>query len=440
MLKILVLVAVLATIASANDDWMRKVTTETPEANCDPAPNCDRATCDADPKCRCSGTYPTTPADQRPQIVYLTYDDAFSEYAEENFYRSLYDGTLKNPDGNAIRATHFLTASYTDYPLVHQYWQMGHEMGSHSITHRTDLNYWKGMNVDSWTKEIEGMRQMITQFAAIPKEDIKGWRSPFLQMGADEMFTALYQLNFTYDCSWASRDYGYLNMDSGLFPYTLDYASVQDCEIEPCPTCSYPGLWVQPMLDLEDNWFGANPLDPDHGFPCSMLDGCVFIDEDSDEEDVKDMLMRNFNRAYTGTRAPFGLYMHAAWFFGEQEWHYNGYKAFLEEIAAMDDVWIVTISEGINFFENHWDMTNEELKALSDADSPFGLTQYADRATHECKAAKPCEFHVSDNPDIPDGQERYMHICAVTYDAQRQTCPPVYPWLGDPCGGNYPCN
>ena len=25
----------------------------------------------------------------------------------------------------------------------------------------------------------------------------------------------------------------------------------QDCEIKPCPTCSYPGLWVQPMLDLE---------------------------------------------------------------------------------------------------------------------------------------------------------------------------------------------
>ena len=26
---------------------------------------------------------------------------------------------------------------------------------------------------------------------------------------------------------------------------------LQDCEIKPCPTCSYPGLWVQPMLDLE---------------------------------------------------------------------------------------------------------------------------------------------------------------------------------------------
>jgi len=438
MLKILVLVAVLATLASANNGWLRKVTTETPEANCDAAPNCDHDQCDANPKCKCSGTYPTIPQNERPQIVYLTYDDAFTQYAEENFYRSLFDGSLTNPDNNPIRATHFLTASYTDYPLVHDYWTKGHEMASHSITHRTDLNYWKGMNVDSWTKEIEGMRQMITQFAAIPKEDIRGWRSPFLQMGADEMFTALSQNNFAYDCSWATRDYGYLNMDSGLFPYTLDYASVQDCEIEPCPTCSYPGLWVQPMLDLEDNWFNANPNDPDHGYPCSMLDGCVFMDEDPTEDTAMEMLMRNFNRAYNGTRAPFGLYMHAAWFYGEQEWHYNGYKKFLQEISQKGDVWIVTISEGLNFFENHWDMSNAELLALPDIESPFGIEQYAERKNHECKAAKPCQYQV-ENEDIGP-EERYMHICGKTYENQRQVCPPNYPWLGDPCGGNYPCN
>ena len=29
-------------------------------------------------------------------------------------------------------------------------------------------------------------------------------------------------------------------------------------------------------------------------------------------------------------RAPMGLYMHAAWFYGEQIWHYEGYKDFLK--------------------------------------------------------------------------------------------------------------
>jgi hypothetical protein len=36
-------------------------------------------------------------------------------------------------------------------------------------------------------------------------------------------------------------------------------------------------------------------------------------------EAVLEMLKRNFDRSYTGlTRAPFGLYVHAAWFFGQE--------------------------------------------------------------------------------------------------------------------------
>ena len=30
-----------------------------------------------------------------------------------------------------------------------------------------------------------------------------------------------------------------------------------------------------------------------------------------------------------GNRAPWGLYMHAAWFFG-QPWHFEGYKMFVQ--------------------------------------------------------------------------------------------------------------
>ena len=46
---------------------------------------------------------------KRPQIVYMTFDDAFSDQAESQFYRTLFDGTYKNPNGCAIRATHFIT-------------------------------------------------------------------------------------------------------------------------------------------------------------------------------------------------------------------------------------------------------------------------------------------------------------------------------------------
>ena len=176
----------------------------------------------------------------------------------------------------------------------------------------------------------------------------------------------------------------------------------QDCPIEPCPQCSHPELWVQPMIDLEDEWIGANPQTPNNGNPCSMLDACTvwvpmqYVFEESnlqrqskspqnlmilfleiyilycclqwfpsyriphdnygeeDPQQVYDMLMKNFKRIYEGdvdydgqlvpgNRAPWGLYMHAGWFFGDYGWHYTGYKQF---IAVC---WLLTIASQNNF-------------------------------------------------------------------------------------------
>ena len=80
-------------------------------------------------------------------------------------------------------------------------------------------------------------------------------RSPFLKLGGDTQFTMLSNNHFDYDCSMAtrfdddgdgdgdgvlSRDFGYLDAQNGLYPYTLDYASVQ------------VGFW--PKIFLADTW------------------------------------------------------------------------------------------------------------------------------------------------------------------------------------------
>ena len=41
-------------------------------------------------------------------------------------------------------------------------------------SHRSNIDYWKGLNVDGWSEEALGMRKMITQFAGVPAEKIKG--------------------------------------------------------------------------------------------------------------------------------------------------------------------------------------------------------------------------------------------------------------------------
>ena len=73
------------------------------------------------------------------------------------------------------------------------------------------------------------------------------------------------------------------------------------------------------------------------------------MDENPTKEIVFEMLMKNFKRVYegetdefgefqAGNKAPWGLYMHAAWFFGEQTFKYEGYKMFLE-VRIVSNVW-----------------------------------------------------------------------------------------------------
>jgi len=422
---------------------------------CEDAPSCP-STC-LPPDCQCSGTDSGIPVAKRPQIVYLTFDDGLTGQASDQFYTPIFNGSITNPNGCNIGATHYITHSYTDYSLVNHYWHMGHEIAVHSITHRNNLTYWREMDIAGWEDEMVGVRKMVAQFAAIDPCVMTGMRAPFLQGGGDVMFDMLKSNSFTYDSSWPTRSFGYLNAMNGLFPYTLDYATAQDCEIEPCPTCSHDGIWIQPMIDLEDEWVGADPFYPDNGMPCSMLDACVFI-SDMTKEHVYNMLMKNFKRVYSGgendfgdsvegNRAPWGLYMHAAWFFG-QPWHFEGYKMFLDEISSYDDVWIVPVQNGIEYMKNP--LTQEELLSLGkDDSSPFGCNAIENKLPpydgFRCGNAKSCRFDVDiveDNVHM----ERYMKICTHKAmpdgsDGGQQNCPDPnrYPWLGDHCGGNEPC-
>jgi len=422
--------------------------------DCSPSSSCP-ASCQL-PDCACSGSEPYVNG-TRPQIVYLTFDDALTAQASSQFYHELFgrpsEHNNSNPNGCALRATHYVTHQYTDYSLVNRWWRFGHEIASHSITHRNNLTYWQSMTEAEWAKEMVGQRRITSQFANVPACDISGMRSPFLQLGGDTQFSMLSNNNFEYDCSWPTRAFGYMDAETGLYPYTMDYQSVQDCEIKPCPTCSYPGLWVQPMLDLEDEWIGS--VVPDQGNPCSMLDACTIIPHDEygpeDPKQVYDMLKRNFDRVYTGdagfggdfqegNRAPWGLYMHAAWFFG-QPWHFEGYKMFIQEISSYEDVWIVPVKAGLDYMRNP--LSNEQLIAAGKTSGPFACSDIEEQTgkyesnENKCGNAKSCRYEVNLPEDNIFG-EHYMTICSSS-----SSCPPEYPWLEteeqNTCGGATPC-
>lgn len=53
-------------------------------------------------------------------------------------------------------------------------------------------------------------------------------------------------------------------------------------------------------------------------------------------------MMENFNIQYKGNRAPFGFYIHAAWFATNAN-HFLAYKKFVEELVKKNDVYIVSM-------------------------------------------------------------------------------------------------
>ena len=57
------------------------------------------------------------------------------------------------------------------------------------------------------------------------------------------MYSMLEHNNFRYDCTWPTRAFGFTDAELGLYPYTLDYKSVQVKPPLPygfLPMCSAP--------------------------------------------------------------------------------------------------------------------------------------------------------------------------------------------------------
>ncbi|XP_069182644.1 uncharacterized protein [Procambarus clarkii] len=347
------------------------------------ATKCDPKLCRL-PDCYCGGR--EIPAGfqpaETPQIVLLTFDDSVNDLNKE-LYIDLFEKGRVNPNGCPIVSTMYVSHEWTDYSQVQNLYADGHEIASHSIQH----SFGEQFSTKKWAKEIAGQREILSAYGGVKMEDVRGMRAPFLAVGGNKMYRMLWQENFTYDSSMPV----YENTPPS-WPYTLDYRIFHDCMIPPCPTNSFPGLWQVPMV----MWVDLN------GGRCSMGDACT---TPPDAEGVYKMLIKNFERHYTSNRAPFGLFYHAAWFTTPH--HKEGFIAFLDTITAMDDVWLTT-----NWQLIQWMRDPTPLSRIKNF-APFSCN-YSDRP--KCTSKKVCNvWH--------KGGVRYMRTC--------QVCPETYPWTGN---------
>ncbi|CAG5122119.1 unnamed protein product [Candidula unifasciata] len=289
------------------------------------------------PHCYCAGTSipKDLPVKSVPQMVMLTFDDEVSA-AFYGYYQRLFRPGRYNPNGCPIRGCLFVSGSGTNYDLVYPLYAMGVEIASHTISHRFPHTWWATASYQEFVDEAVGMRENLIKRSGIPRESVKGFRVPFLQLGSDNMYSALYDSKFVYDTSmftgsqWEGGD--------PVWPFTLDYVpSNTHCQHGPCPTKQYPGMWEIPV----QRWYGLD------GHSCAMPDGCSST---GDAEETLEYLKSNFRRFYNSNRAPFGIFVHARWF--NSEHNLEGLDRFIDYLLTLDDVYFVTPSQVIDWMKN----------------------------------------------------------------------------------------
>ena len=293
------------------------------------------------PDCRCPGH--NVPGgfkqDEVPQMILITFDDAVN-WDNWDFYRELFPPDLSrlNPNGCPVSTTLFVSNNFTDYCMIRKLHARGIEIADHSVTHRLPHEWWSNAHVQELEDEIINQRNNLANLANIPLEDIRGWRSPFLQPTGDVMFDILYKNNFTYD---ATMTYPFpRNVYSPvMWPFTLDYSYTLVCNIDPCPKKSYPGLWIIPVV---------NVMDYREHLPCAYIDFCKNVPRNQDE--AFQMLWKNFLRNYRTNRAPLYVNLHSVWL--QTKHNFDAMNDFILRLNSMNDTYIVTVSQAIDWIKN----------------------------------------------------------------------------------------
>ncbi|XP_014779402.1 chitin deacetylase 8 [Octopus bimaculoides] len=295
-----------------------------------------------------------------PQIVLVTFDDGFTE-KNIKYYRELSASGLKNPNGCPVSFTFFISGE-NNYTFSKEMYDNGHEMASHTISHAFPIASWSNKTYAEYRDEINGIKKNLVEKSGIPESEIKGFRSPFLQMGGDIQFQVLKDLGYDWDSSIVMGTDSDQDREQ-YWPFTLDTPLKNEleqeksngvpgkaCMNEKCPTKSYPGLWEIPV----NRWYDKQKK------PCSLYDGC---DQPTNKEEFVKFMKEALYKNYDTNRAPAGLFLHVNWVLSKP-YRFEVLKQYLEEISQMEDVWILSISKALEWIKNPKKMkTNLDVDA-----------------------------------------------------------------------------
>ncbi|XP_047138992.1 uncharacterized protein LOC124814910 isoform X2 [Hydra vulgaris] len=299
-----------------------------------PATPCDPSICVL-PNCRCTGS--DIPGgllpSNTPQMILFTMDDGVNINNIQT-YKDLFDG-FKNSNGCPAKGSFFVSGDNTDYAMVKELKDRGHEIGDHSATHKFPISWWSdGPSYEELEFEILTQKSTLETKSNV---QINSWRNPFLA-STENTFKVLADNKFLYDSSIATA--------AGVrwWPYTFDYLPTIPCQLKNCPINSYPGLWEMPL-----NTWSCN----DNGAVGAMFDDCSPYLVDQDSESVYKLFMKNFLLHYNDKRTPFSMFAHYFWFTGPTlNYRKQGLIKFMNEVRLRPDVFFVSVKDAVQWTKN----------------------------------------------------------------------------------------
>eukprot|EP00081_Caenorhabditis_elegans_P027923 NP_741839.2 Uncharacterized protein CELE_F48E3.8 [Caenorhabditis elegans] len=342
------------------------------------------------PSCFCTSTGKIPPNNfdtkQVPQMVMLSFDDPITDRII-NTLKSLFSGSIRNPNGCAIKGTFFVSHQWNNYDQSLWLHSTNHEIGVNSIT-REDLS---GRTQERWYKEQKGMRETLAEFSFIDRSHIIGTRAPELKIGGDAQYRMMSENNFTFDNS--------MLVSSPYWPQTLDHKLAWECDGN-CPTQSHKAIWEIPIQNIQANdtrWYKTltRAMKP-------------FDSRDS----VTKMLQRNFMNHYKTNRAPFILTLDTEFLtYLPDNGAVYALRDFLKFIVQKQDVFVVTGSQIIDYMRNPVDLNN--IKSLR---------------SWQCKPQMKDEANPCENPTTCSFSGRARGQFAHSF-RMCGVCPKSYPWI-----------
>ncbi|XP_005108553.1 chitin deacetylase 7 [Aplysia californica] len=287
---------------------------------CRPGDNCKA------PDCRCwddSSIPGGLDAADTPQQVLISFDYGVNT-ANYELYTNLFKG-LKNPNGCEPKGTFFVSKTNTEFGLVKQLSDAGHEIGM------TTPDGLIPQDQDQWQAAFREMKAELVG-AGIPEAQIQGSRGPELYAGGNDQFGAISDVGLGYDSTCVSIEYR--SKENLKWPYTYDFVEgTPDCTIGKAPTQSFPGKWQFLVADIEYK-----------GQKCASPSACSPLIQTS--QDAFDMLYEAFGDHFGGKRTPYLLYLNPQWLTIPHQ--REGTRQFLDFLmSSFDDTWILTTQQSL---------------------------------------------------------------------------------------------